>query len=89
MKQQRRCCSPPATMWNAFNANPGSQHFTVAEHTGSAELGVSDGWYAASKQALDRAYELRDLVEQHWLTPEASRPRGLAHEGRDQTHFLD
>lgn len=29
-------------------------------------------WQAASMQALDRAYKLRDLVEQDWITPEAT-----------------
>lgn len=36
------------------------------------EPGLSAGWHAASKQALGRAYKLRDLVEQDWITPEAS-----------------
>lgn len=34
---------------------------------------ASRDWHAASKQALDRAYKLRDLLEQDWLTPETSR----------------
>jgi two-component system, chemotaxis family, protein-glutamate methylesterase/glutaminase len=36
-------------------------------------------WDAASRQALDRAYKLRDLVEQDWLTPETpSRSSAVA-----------
>jgi two-component system chemotaxis response regulator CheB len=34
--------------------------------------GASTDWHAASKQALDRAYRLRDLVEQDWIVPETS-----------------
>lgn len=41
----------------------------MAESSGP---GSSPGWHAASKQALDRAYKLRDLVEQDWITPETS-----------------
>lgn len=44
----------------------------MAEHTRSTQSGASAEWDAASKQALDRAYRLRDLVEQDWITPEAS-----------------
>ena len=43
----------------------------MAEHNQSAEPDVAADWHAASKQALDRAYKLRDLVEQDWFTPEA------------------
>jgi two-component system chemotaxis response regulator CheB len=39
----------------------------------SASSGHSAGWDAAHKQALDRAYQLRDFVEQSWLTPESSK----------------
>jgi two-component system chemotaxis response regulator CheB len=42
----------------------------MGESTAVAE--ASAAWHAASKQALDRAYKLRDLVEQDWLTPEAN-----------------
>lgn len=39
-----------------------------------AESGATNSdpseWQAASKQALDRAYKLRDLVEQDWITPD-------------------
>jgi two-component system chemotaxis response regulator CheB len=31
---------------------------------------MPSAWQAASKQTLDRAYKLRDLVEQNWITPE-------------------
>ena len=56
----------------------------MAEHGGVADPDASSEWHAASKQALDRAYKLRDLVEQDWLTPETSRRRAMAHDGRDQ-----
>lgn len=48
----------------------------MAEH-GVADPDASSDWHAASKQALDRAYKLRDLVEQDWITPETSRPLAL------------
>lgn len=44
----------------------------MADFKGSSDPAVSREWDAASKQALDRAYRLRDLVEQDWITPEAS-----------------
>lgn len=31
-------------------------------------------WRAAARQALNRAYELRDLIEQDWLRPETDLP---------------
>ncbi|QPC89048.1 chemotaxis protein CheB (plasmid) [Mesorhizobium sp. NBSH29] len=43
----------------------------MADHTQLAEHAPSADWLAASRQALDRAYKLRDLVEQDWLTPES------------------
>ena len=42
----------------------------MAEHARSTQSGAAAEWDAASKQALDRAYRLRDLVEQDWITPE-------------------
>ncbi|MFN3525584.1 MAG: chemotaxis protein CheB [Paracoccus sp. (in: a-proteobacteria)] len=45
----------------------------MAEHGGVAETDTAGDWHAASRQALDRAYKLRDLVEQDWITPEAPR----------------
>lgn len=42
----------------------------MAEHAEAGASGSSVEWHAASRQALDRAYKLRDLVEQDWLTPE-------------------
>jgi two-component system, chemotaxis family, protein-glutamate methylesterase/glutaminase len=59
----------------------------MAEHGGNAGPDANE-WHAASKQALDRAYKLRDLVEQEWLTPETSHRFAVAHNGRDQTRFL-
>lgn len=51
----------------------------MAEHNQN-EPDVSADWHAASRQALDRAYKLRDLVEQDWLTPETSdRITALSH----------
>ncbi|PZM14601.1 chemotaxis protein CheB [Rhizobium tubonense] len=44
----------------------------MAEYTHSPHPDISAKWHAASRQALDRAYKLRDLVEQDWLTPESS-----------------
>ncbi|WP_426122969.1 chemotaxis protein CheB [Pararhizobium sp. PWRC1-1] len=44
----------------------------MAEYSHRSEPDISSQWHEASKQALDRAYKLRDLVEQDWLTPEAS-----------------
>ncbi len=45
----------------------------MAEQVGAADPDAASDWHAASKQALDRAYKLRDLVEQDWITPETSR----------------
>lgn len=46
----------------------------MADRSEAFEPGASTLWHAASKQALDRAYKLRDLVEQDWILPEeASR----------------
>ena len=56
----------------------------MAEQGGAGSASSSD-WHAASKQALDRAYKLRDLVEQDWLTPETSRRPAVAHDRHDQT----
>ena len=38
---------------------------------------VEDGvlWRSARKEAQDRAYNMRDLVEQDWIKPELSAPR--------------
>lgn len=44
----------------------------MAEHTYMTEPQLSASWQAASRQALDRAYKLRDLVEQDWITPDAA-----------------
>ncbi|WP_426233048.1 chemotaxis protein CheB [Pararhizobium sp. DWP3-4] len=44
----------------------------MAEYSHRSEPDISSQWHEASKQALDRAYKLRDLVEQEWLTPETS-----------------
>lgn len=44
----------------------------MADHGGGGLSSASSEWHAASKQALDRAYKLRDLVEQDWITPETS-----------------
>ena len=60
----------------------------MAEQGGDADPVGASEWHAASKQSLDRAYKLRDLVEQEWLTPETSRHLAVAHDGRDQTRFL-
>ncbi|BDA86518.1 hypothetical protein Sa4125_40600 [Aureimonas sp. SA4125] len=60
----------------------------MAEHGGSAENGASSEWHAASRQALDRAYKLRDLVQQDWLTPETTRRYAVDPDGRDQARFL-
>jgi two-component system chemotaxis response regulator CheB len=59
----------------------------MAEHGDDAKPDASNEWHAASKQALDRAYKLRDLVEQDWLTPEKPRRLAPAHDGRDHTRF--
>lgn len=47
----------------------------MAEHTQFTEAHLSADWRAAREQALDRAYKLRDLIEQDWMMPEApARP---------------
>lgn len=43
----------------------------MAEHARPTDPDSSMAWQAAGKQALDRAYKLRDLVEQDWITPES------------------
>lgn len=55
----------------------------MAEHSEEAGSGISSDWHAASRQALDRAYMLRDLVEQEWLMPETSTAVSSAPEGVD------
>ncbi|SEH87337.1 two-component system, chemotaxis family, response regulator CheB [Rhizobium tibeticum] len=52
----------------------------MAEQTYSVEPELCASWQAASRQALDRAYKLRDLVEQNWITPErtGARAKGKA-----------
>lgn len=55
----------------------------MAEHGGEAEAHASNDWHAASKQALDRAYKLRDLVEQDWILPETPRRRAATQGDRD------
>ncbi len=50
----------------------------MAEHSAGDASGITHDWHAASMQALDRAYKLRDLVEQDWLTPETSPRPALA-----------
>ncbi|MDP1913747.1 chemotaxis protein CheB [Brevundimonas sp.] len=45
----------------------------------AATTGAGDeerSWRAAERQALDRAYELRDLIEQDWIRPETD-PRPI------------
>lgn len=59
----------------------------MSDQDGATDSDASDAWLAASKQALDRAYKLRDLVEQDWLTPEASQKPAPAGNGRDQPRF--
>lgn len=44
----------------------------MAECSLPAKSDLAAEWHQASKQALDRAYKLRDLVEQDWLTPETA-----------------
>lgn len=53
----------------------------MAEHAEGGKSGASADWHAASRQALDRAYRLRDLVEQDWLTPETASRRPSAPRG--------
>lgn len=53
----------------------------MAESLYRSEPRISAQWDEASKQALDRAYKLRDLTEQEWLMPgasERSTPLGRA-----------
>ncbi|MCA1776818.1 MAG: chemotaxis protein CheB [Loktanella sp.] len=45
----------------------------MAEQVIDADPDTANDWHEASRQALDRAYKLRDLVEQDWITPETSR----------------
>lgn len=52
----------------------------MAEDTYSSQPELSATWQAASRQALDRAYRLRDLVEQEWITPEAGGSRSTEKE---------
>ena len=58
----------------------------MAEHCGVADV-ASDEWHAASRQALDRAYKLRDLVEQDWITPETSGQLAQADESASAQAF--
>ncbi|MCG6116132.1 MAG: chemotaxis protein CheB [Mesorhizobium sp.] len=60
----------------------------MADHSGDAGSDASMEWQAASKQALDRAYRLRDLVEQDWITPETSRQLAVADDGSNQNQRL-
>lgn len=50
----------------------------MADHCAVPDPDAASDWHAASKQALDRAYKLRDLVEQDWITPETSRQLALS-----------
>ncbi len=59
----------------------------MAEHGWDGKPDASNDWHAASKQALDRAYKLRDLVEQDWLTPETSHQLALTLDGYEQTRL--
>ena len=43
----------------------------MAEPIYETDPALSATWHAASKQALERALKLRDLVEQDWIAPEA------------------
>ncbi|SDY92957.1 two-component system, chemotaxis family, response regulator CheB [Citreimonas salinaria] len=56
----------------------------MADRDGATDPDASGEWLDASKQALDRAYKLRDLVEQDWLTPETSKESALANAVRDR-----
>lgn len=44
----------------------------IAEHNRLIDPKAATAWQAAGKQSLERAYALRDLVEQDWITPEAA-----------------
>ncbi|MRX52305.1 chemotaxis protein CheB [Paracoccus sp. S-4012] len=55
----------------------------MAEHSQSTGFDDVADWHAASQQALDRAYKLRDLVEQDWITPETNGRLASASGGRD------
>lgn len=44
----------------------------IADHNRLADPKASTAWQAAGKQSQERAYALRDLVEQDWITPEAA-----------------
>jgi two-component system chemotaxis response regulator CheB len=45
-------------------------------------LSDAETWRAASREALERAYAMRDLVEQDWIKPD-SPPRPVASTGKD------
>ncbi|WP_051000202.1 chemotaxis protein CheB [Sinorhizobium fredii] len=53
----------------------------MAEQYYPQEPDLSAAWQAASRQALDRAYKLRDLVEQDWITPEVAESRFTQSQG--------
>ena len=54
----------------------------MAEHAGAAGRAAGDeSWHAASLQALERAYTLRDFIEQDWIAPHAAAFSGRS-EGR-------
>lgn len=55
----------------------------MVESGAAASPEQSADWNAAHKQALERAYHLRDFVEQGWITPEPSGQSALVREGRD------
>lgn len=56
----------------------------MADQTGQDDNELSAEWLAASKQALDRAYNLRDLVQQDWITPELTRKRSADNQSDDK-----
>jgi two-component system, chemotaxis family, protein-glutamate methylesterase/glutaminase len=45
----------------------------MAEGDPSESPGSSADWEAAGKQALERAYELREFVERDWILPAPDR----------------
>jgi two-component system chemotaxis response regulator CheB len=51
----------------------------MAEH-GPSEPEYSIDWDAAGKQALERAYELRDFVEQDWIMPASTKRAAVVSE---------
>lgn len=61
----------------------------MAEHGGPIDNEIFKSWHAASKQALDRAYKLRDLVEQDWITPEASQRPAFVHASQGELPRLE